>query len=152
MEERLSRKRLATLIQEKWQESKVPEGTITKTNDGGLADMRKERKVIWVFPSENVTHCPVRLIDKYISLCPSITSQSKKDNFYHHRLEKTNPAQWYSEQMVSINTMKKVVTNMLKSVDYEGFYTNHSLRCKGATRLFQSGIERKLVTEVTGHS
>ena len=31
------------------------EDTTTKTNDGGLNHMRKERKVVWVYPSANVT-------------------------------------------------------------------------------------------------
>ena len=44
------------------------EDTVTKTNDGGLAHMRKERKVVWVHPSSNVDRDPVRLVDKYISV------------------------------------------------------------------------------------
>ena len=34
----------------------------------------------------------------------------------------------------------------------EGFITNHSLRRTGTTRLFRSGIDRKLIKEFTGHS
>ena len=32
-----------------------------------------------------------------------------------------------------------------------GFFTNHSLRCNSGTRLFQSGVDRKLIKESTGH-
>ena len=32
-----------------------------------------------------------------------------------------------------------------------GFFTNHSLRHSGGTRLFQAGVDRKLVKEATGH-
>ena len=35
------------------------EDSITKTNDGGLASMRKDRKIVWVYPSKNVVRCPV---------------------------------------------------------------------------------------------
>ena len=48
------------------------EDTVTKTNVGGLKDMKKERKVVWIHPSSDVTHCPVRLVDKYLSLCPEV--------------------------------------------------------------------------------
>ena len=46
--------------------------SVTKTNDGGLAHMHKDRKTVWVYPSENVNRCPVRLVDKYISLLPPV--------------------------------------------------------------------------------
>ena len=36
------------------------EDTISKTHNGGLADMRNERKIVWVYPSENLDRCPVR--------------------------------------------------------------------------------------------
>ena len=35
------------------------EDCITKTNDGGLNSMKKERKIVWIHPSENVMQCPV---------------------------------------------------------------------------------------------
>ena len=39
------------------------EDSITKTYDGGLKDMRHERKVVWVYPNAaNPSRCPVRLI------------------------------------------------------------------------------------------
>ena len=41
---------------------------------------------------------------------------------------------------------------MSKSVKIEGFFTNHSLRQTGTTRLFRQGVDRKLVKEYTGHS
>ena len=71
------------------------EDTVTKTNDGGLRHMRKDRKIVWIFPSKNINRCPVRLIDKYMSLYPSV-GKNGKSNFYLRSLEKTNPAQWYS--------------------------------------------------------
>ena len=62
--------------------------------------MKKDRKIVWIFPSENVVRCPVRLVDKYVSLCPKVTAKTKKCNFYLRSLEKPNPAQWYSVQAV----------------------------------------------------
>ena len=64
---------------------------------------------------------------------------------------RTNPAQWYSSQMVGLNTLKKTVGKLLKSAELDGFFTNHSLRRTGTTRLFQADVSRKLVKEFTGH-
>ena len=69
------------------------EDMVTKTNDGGLASMRRDRKVVWIYPSEDVNRCPVRLIDKYTSLCPPVKNERMKPNFYLRELERTNPAQ-----------------------------------------------------------
>ena len=121
---------------------------MTKTNDGGLAHMRKDRKIVWVHPSSNVDRNPVRLVDKYISLCPDF---HKKPNFYLHSLSKFNPVQWYGEQVVGQHSLSKVVKNLLASASIDGYFTNHSLRRSGATRLFQANVDRKLVKEATGH-
>ena len=126
------------------------EDTGTKTNDGGLKQMRKERKVVWVYPNhENVTRCLVHLVDKYISLCPPFY---KKPNFYLQSLTKTNPAQWFAEQVVGINVIKKVVKNILGRANIEGYFTNHSLRHTGGSRLFQAGVDHKIVKEEMGHA
>ena len=127
------------------------EDTVTKTNDGGLASLKKDRKVVWMYPSSDITRCPVRLFDKYISLCPEIRTGKQKTNFYLRSLDRPNPAQWYSNQVVGLNTLRQTVKQMLKSADLDGYFTNHSLRRTSTTRLFQAGIDRKLVKEFTGH-
>ena len=124
------------------------EDTCTKSNSGGLAHMRNDRKIVWVYPSDNVERCPVRLVDKYISLCPPYF---KKPNFYLQAKQKINPAQWYSEQVVGSNSLGRVVKQLLLDAKIDGYFTNHSLRRTALTRLFQAGIKRKLVKEVTGH-
>ena len=128
------------------------EDSVTKTNDGGLRHMQKERKVVWVYPSENSIKCPVRLVDKYMSLVPPVTAKSKKHNFYLRSLEKVSPAQWYSEQVLGLNNIKGVVKSLLKSAKLDGYFTNHSLRCTSTTRLFREGVDRKLIKEFTGHT
>ena len=41
--------------------------------------------------------------------------------------------------------------NLLGKANIEGYFTNHSLRRTGGSHLFQAGIERKIVKEITGH-
>ena len=128
------------------------EETVTKCNDGGINSLKKESKVVWIFLTENVNRCPVRLIDKYISLCPEVMSKTKKPNFYLRSLENPNPVQWYSCQPVGRNTLSKVVGKLLKSCNLDGYFMNHSLHRTSATRLFQTGIDQKIVKEITGHA
>ena len=127
------------------------EDCTTKTNDGGLKHMCKERKVVWVYPSANSKRCPVRIIDKYMSLLPAVR-ENRKANFYLRSLERFTPAQWYSEQVVGLNTLRKIMSEISEKAGLKGFFTNHSLRRSGTTRLFQAGIDRKIIKEYTGHT
>ena len=117
---------------------------MTKMNDGGLGHMQKDRKVVWVYPSDNINRCPVHLVDKYVSLCPPVGSKSKP-NFYLRSLDKPNPAQWYSTRVIGINTIHKVVDQMLKDAKLDRYFTYHSLRRSGTTPLFQAAVDCKLV-------
>ena len=40
---------------------------------------------------------------------------------------------------------------MLSDVRIDGYFTGHSLCRTGTTRMFQGGIDRKIVKEITGH-
>ena len=90
------------------------EDTATKANDGGLNSMHRERKVVWVYPSESPERCPVHIIDKYISLLPPVKTSTKGFNFYLHSLEKYTPAQRYGEQVVGRNTLHKTISDICK--------------------------------------
>ena len=125
------------------------EDTCTKTNDRGLGQMQKEWKIVWIYPSKNINRYPVHLVDKYLGLCPS--HYVKKPNFYLQSLKLPHPKQWYSHEVLGQNTIKKVVKDLLSSAEINGYFTNHSLRWTGGSRLFQAGIDQKLVKEYTGH-
>ena len=126
------------------------EDCVTKTHDGGLRDMRRDRKIVWIYPNlGNPSRCPVRLIRKYLSLCPAV---AKKENFYLQSLQKPTPAQWYGVQVVGQNSISKVVKKLMEDAGIKGFFTNHSARRTGGTRLFRAGVQCKLVKETTGHS
>ena len=128
------------------------EDTVTKTYDGGLNSMRKTRKVSWIYPSNNISRCPVRLIDKYIGLCPPVTNINAKANFYLRSLTHTTPAQWYSTRVLGIHSIRKTIGMLLKCSELDGFFSNHSLHRTSTTRLFNAGVDRKLVKEFTGHA
>ena len=75
----------------------------------------------------------------------------KGTTFSMQSLQRPTPKRWYSNQVVGQNSISKVVKQMMKDANIEGFFTNHSLRRTGGTRLFRGGIDRKLVKETTGH-
>ena len=110
--------------------------------------MHRERKVVWVYPSSNEERCPVRLVSKYLSLCSENTKQS---NFYLQGLQSATPKRWYSNHIVGQQKILKVVKVIIKKANIEGFFTNHSLRRTGETRLFRAGVECKLIKETMGH-
>ena len=124
------------------------EDCITKTNRGGICDMKKERKVVWIKPNTNLVRCPVRLVEKYLSL---ILYGGMKGNLYVQSFKRPKPSMWYSTQPVGINKICKVISSMLRNAGLDGFFTNHSLCRTCATRLFQAGQSSKLVKEITGH-
>ena len=78
------------------------------------------------------------MINQKVSLCPS--NYVMKDNFYLQSLQKLTPKQWYAGQVVGTHTLSKV----------ERYFANHSARCTGGTRLFQVGVDCKLVKESSG--
>ena len=53
--------------------------------------------------------------------------------------------------MVGQNTLRKIMGELSKKGNLSGFFTNHSLRRSGTTRLFQACMDRKIVKELTGH-
>ena len=124
------------------------EDNVTKTNKGGIRDLKKERKVVWIKPSKNVNRCPVRIVGKYLSLLPKSCT---KTNLYLHSLKRPQPTCWFSTNPLGINKVRKVVGDMLKNAGLNGFFTNHSLRRTAATRLFRAGKNVKLIKEITGH-
>ena len=124
------------------------EDTVSKTHDGGLKDMRSERKEVWVFPNKESEKCCVKLVEKYLKLCPPY---QKRTNFYLHSLARPTPNQWYSEQVIGQNTLAKTVKRLLSEANIDGYFTNHSCRRSGTTRLFQAGVDRKLIKDATGH-
>ena len=82
--------------------------------------MRKDRKIVWVYPSEDPTRCPIRTVDKYISLLPPVIPKTKKCNFYLRSLEKVTPVQWYSKQVVELNLSRPVVKELLEAAKLNG--------------------------------
>ena len=124
----------------------------SKCYRGGVADLRRENKVVHQFLDEsNPLTCHVKLLDIYIEKLPPQAKQ--KDFFYFTPLKKKplNPGHpWFSSVPVGWNTLDKMVKDIFLEAGVKG-KTNHSLRVTGATRMYEHGIQEKTIQSRTGH-
>ena len=54
----------------------------------------------------------------------------------------------FTRQRVGINTLKNVLPSLSKESGIRVHYTNHSLRATAITRMFNSGVEAKIIGSV----
>ena len=66
-------------------------------------------------------------------------------------MQKPTANRWYAGQVVGQNTLGKTIKLMLQDSKLDGYFTGHSLRHSGITRLFQAGVDRKIIKEMSGH-
>ena len=65
------------------------------------------------------------------------------------REEQAGPV--FTRQRVGINTLKNVLPVLSKESGIGVRYTNHSLRATAITRMFNNGVEEKIIAETSGH-
>ena len=58
---------------------------------------------------------------------------------------------WYSRRPVGENTIANVTKKLCADAGITGYYTGHSLRRTGITRMFQGDVPEKIIKEVSGH-
>ena len=119
-----------------------------KTNKGGLKHRSVECKVVDVYPINNVDRCPVKIFQTYLAHLPS---NRVCQALYLQPRKKFNCKSWYLDKPVGINTLQNVVKNLCETAGLPGYYTNHSLRSSSATRMYRSGIDEQIISEITGH-
>ena len=58
---------------------------------------------------------------------------------------------WYYRKAAGRETLGNVVKKIMKKAQFDGHYTNHSLRRSCATQLSDGGVPEQLIQETTGH-
>ena len=71
--------------------------------------------------------------------------------FYLLPLRKTLPNCWYQPRPVGHNPLSYTVQKLCTEIGVEGYYTNYSLRCTCATRLYHKGVDEQQTMSITGH-
>ena len=118
-----------------------------KTNQGGL-NSKRTSKVVKVFPSANVSRCPVRLYGKYIGLLPQSKSCGK---LYLRPKVKKCPTVWFCDQPFGRNKISNTAKKLCEIANIQGKFSNHSLRATSASRMFQKDVPEQVIKEITGH-
>jgi len=58
---------------------------------------------------------------------------------------------WYYKKAAGRETLGNVVKEIMKNAGFERYFTNHSLRRTCATKLYETGVSRQTIQEITGH-
>ncbi len=82
-----------------------------------------------------------------------LPSEAKSSALYKYALKSTrlSPVQWYANKTIGVNSLKKTVKELTKQAGLVGHYTNHSLRSTAVTRMYNQGLDKQVIKEVTGH-
>ncbi len=120
-----------------------------KTHQGGLSFKIKLR-TLKVYGSSNPSRNVINLYTQYIRLLPA---ELKNSSLYKYSLpaSKRTACQWYSDRLIGINQLKKVMNSLMSRAGLEGKYTNHSLRATCATCMFEAGVDEQWIKTFTGH-
>ena len=121
----------------------------SKCNTGGLKHYAMKRKTWTAYENlEDPNRCLVKLVEKYLSLCPS----PRISPFYLTPLRKVlNSEVWYSKSQMGEQKLRTVVKEICERGKIGGYRTNHSLRATAASRLYHEGIDEQIIQELTGH-
>lgn len=129
---------------------KFTEDVVSKTNQGGLSIKVSQPKVLTVYGCENPFRNVVRILEKYLSLLPVPTKCAAL-----YRYPATGRSftcrTWFSDRPLGVNSIKKIVKNLAEKAGLKGHFSNHSLHATCATRLFEAGVDKQLIKNVTGH-
>ena len=106
---------------------------------------KKPKEVVHYANTTKSERCFIRLFKVYNSRCPS----DRPDNaLYLKPLSTLKGHIWYSKVPLGHNLLQNIVPHLMKSANYTGYYTNHSLRASAATHLFTSGVDEKAIMSV----
>ena len=110
-------------------------GRVQDQQRGGLKHRKVDPKTVDVYPIEDTSKCPIRLILKYLSLLPS---GNKCEAFYLQLHRKFNAENWCFD-----NKLLEVIKDMCQKAGL--------LRSTCATKLYYCNIGKQLTQEIMGH-
>ncbi len=123
----------------------------SKNHQGGICNFNHKPKVVYAYANkDNPARCVLNLYTKYLALRPTHDPKCSYD-LYLHPLKHYSEHIWYSCQPLGINTLQHVVLKLANCANLRGKHTNHSLRATGPTRMYETGMDDKLVCNLTGH-
>ena len=100
----------------------------------------------------NPERCIVCLYKKHVSKYPNDVIEGSV--FYLTPKQKWTGGDeiWFTRSPIGKkNSLRSLVAHVCKKANFEGYYTNHSLRATTCTLALAKGVPEKLVMERTGH-
>ena len=119
-----------------------------KTNKGSLKHRKVEPKVVNGYQLSCPDRCPVRILNLYLSLLPKNRNCKA---LYLHPCKKYMPQNWYKDSQFGENKLRSFVKDLCNKAGIPGFYTNHSLKATGCTRMYNNNVEEQVIQEISGH-
>lgn len=121
----------------------------SKNNQHRFKDINAQNKVTRAYALPGNQKCIVKMLDKYLSLLPTNAPYFYMRANEEFREEQAGPV--FTKQRVGINILKNILPVLSKESGIGVHYTNHSLRATAITRLFNNGVEEKIIAETSGH-
>ena len=118
-----------------------------KTNKGGIKHRKVDPKCVDVYQLDNPQRGPVRILWKYMSMLPR---NRKCKKLYLQPHKKYSPSNWYRNSPMGENKSRSFAKNLCEKAGIPGYYTNHSLRATGCTRMYTNGVEEQVIQEISG--
>ena len=122
---------------------------ISKNNQHRFKDINSVNKTVKVYAQPNSDRCIVCLLDYYISNLPE-----DPPGFYLRPFERVPvdaTQSWYCKSRLGVNTLKKFVPDMSTNAGLSVRYTNHSLLATAVTRMYNTGVPEKVISDISGH-
>ena len=119
----------------------------SKNYQGRFIEVGGRNKIVKAYSQPGSYRCPVKILDIYLSKLPPHPKA-----FYLQWMPKTpEPGKpWYKVTPVGVNPLKNMMPKICQLAGISR-YTNHSLRATATTRMFNSGINEKVIAEFSGH-
>jgi len=119
----------------------------SKNNQHRFKDINAQNKITRAYALPGNHKCIVKMLDEYLSLLPSNAP------YFYMRVNEGRDvgAAVFTRKRIGINLLKSILPVLSEKSGIEVRYTNHSLRATAITRMFNSGVEEKIIAETSGH-
>ncbi|XP_062611438.1 uncharacterized protein LOC134273266 [Saccostrea cucullata] len=121
------------------------QGKTSKNFSGGLNQRKIEAKSIRHYSSASDDRSLFLIYKTYLEL----TETSEDGSFYRRPNGGITPR--FSSQVVGINKLSTLIKTMCTEAGLSGNFSNHSGKRTCATSLYNSGVDKQLIMERTGH-
>ncbi len=123
--------------------------TCSKNHQGGLGNLNKKPNIVTVYENKDQpSRYLIYLYKKYVGLRLSHDPKCSHD-LYLRPLKCYTEHVWYSCQPIGVHTLQQVTSKLANAANLVGKQTNHSLQATGPMHLYQTGVDDKIVRELT---